>query len=453
MNIWLLTIGEPVPVSRNCGDRLHRTGYLAHLLNQNGHKVIWWTSAFDHFHKKHLFDCDTTVEICQRLVIKLLCGGGYSSNLSLKRILDHRRIAKKFCRESSLLPVPDLLLCGFPTIELSLASVKYGLKNNVPVVLDMRDMWPDIFLDSVSNPMRNVAAVLAWPMFRDARAACANATAITGITEEFVEWGLKKAGRPKNILDRFFPMGYVSKPPNLEKILEAEKFWDKQGIMADGDDFVVCFIGTLGRQFDMETVLSAAHILGESGKSFSFVICGRGDCSDYLCQMAAHNPRVIFPGWVDAAQIHVLMRRSKVGLDPMPDRFDFLGTINNKAIEYLSAGLPIISSPERGVLSDLLKRHQCGMSYPQRDTHTLADVLLNLYQDRETLQNMSKNASRLFKEMFTAETVYGEMMQHLVEIAEIHRFQSGQSSRNVDAGNAGYPYHYGGAGTAREPGP
>jgi glycosyltransferase involved in cell wall biosynthesis len=418
MNIWLITIGEPVPVGKKCGDRLHRTGYLAHLLNQDGHKVIWWTSAFDHFHKKYLFDHDTTVEICEGLVIKLLFGGGYSSNLSLKRILDHRRIAKKFSRESSLLPVPDLLLCAFPTIELSLASVKYGLKNNVPVVLDIRDMWPDIFLDSVPNPMRNVAAVLARPMFRDARAACAKATAIIGITEEFVEWGLKKAGRPKNKLDRFFPMGYVSRPPNLEEILDAEKFWNKQGIVADGDDFVVCFIGTLGRQFDLETVLSTAHMLRESGKPFLFVICGRGDRSDYLCQMAAHNPRVIFPGWVDAAQIYVLMRRSKVGLDPMPNRFDFLGTINNKAIEYLSAGLPIISSPDLGVLSDLLKKHQCGMSYPQGDTHALADVILNLYQDRESLQIMSKNASKLFKEMFTAEKIYGDMMDYFYRIAE-----------------------------------
>ena len=56
-----------------------------------------------------------------------------------------------------------------------------------------------------------------------------------------------------------------------------------------------------------------------------------------------------FPGWVDAAKIFVLMRRSAVGLDPLPDRYDFLATINNKAIEYMSAGLPVISSPDRGV--------------------------------------------------------------------------------------------------------
>ena len=423
MNIWLITIGEPVPVRKDCGDRLHRTGYFSRFLAANGHKVIWWTSTFDHFRKIHLFAQDTTIKINQRLIIKLLFGGGYTSNLSLKRILDHRRIAKIFYSKAHSLPVPDLLVCAFPTIELSLASVRYGLENKVPVVLDMRDMWPDIFLDSVPTPLRNVAAVLTWPMFRDARAACAGATAITGITEAFVEWGLEKAGRPKSALDRFFPMGYVSRPPNRERILEAEKFWDEQGITADSDDFVVCFFGTLGRQLDLETVISAAYMLRESGKPFTFVICGKGDRLDHLRRMAAQNAHVIFPGWVDAAQIHVLMRRSKVGLDPMPDRYDFLGTINNKAIEYVSAGLPIISSPDRGVLSELLKKHQCGISYPQGDANALADVLLKFYQNGNTLQKMSKNSASLFKKMFMAETVYSEMMDYLVRIAEMNKEQ------------------------------
>jgi glycosyltransferase involved in cell wall biosynthesis len=421
MNIWLLTIGEPVPVSRNSGDRLLRTGYFSHCLASNGHRVTWWASTFDHFRKMHHFAEDTTIEINQGLEIKLLFGGGYSSNLSLRRILDHRRIAQKFFRTAHSLPVPDLLLCSFPTIELSLASVRYGLKYKVPVVLDMRDMWPDIFLDFMPPLLRSSAAFLAWPMFRNAREACVGATAITGITEAFVEWGLEKAGRPRTGLDRFFPMGYASRPPEYEKIIEAEKFWDGHGITADKNDFVVCCIGNFSRHLDLETVVSAANILRESGTPFSFVLCGRGDRLEELRMMGAQNPQIFFPGWVDAAQIHVLMRRSRVGLDPMPYRRDFLSTINNKAIEYLSAALPIISSPDHGVLSDFLQKYQCGMSYPHGDAEALANLLLKLYQKDESLQEMSRNAGGLFKKMFRAETVYTEMMEHLVNIATIHK--------------------------------
>lgn len=418
MDIWLITIGEPVPITRDCGDRLHRTGYFAQFLAEYGHNVVWWTSTFDHFRKVHLFAQDTAVKINQRLEINLLYGGGYPSNLSLQRIMDHRRIAAKFSKRARQIVVPDLLLCAFPTIELSLAAVRYGLEHRVPVVLDMRDMWPDIFLDHLPKSLRTVAAAMTWPMFKNAREACANATAITGITEAFVEWGLEKAGRSRGELDRSFPMGYNSRPPAPEKIQEAEKFWDKQGITTNSNNFVVCFFGTLGQQLDLETVLRAAHLLQESGKYISFVICGTGDNYEHFFNIAASNTQVIFPGWVNAAQIHVLMRRSKVGLDPMPDRLDFLNTINNKAIEYLSAGLPIISSPHHGVLSDLLKKHQCGISYPHANAEALADLLGSLYDDRLTLRRMSENSARLFHEMFTAEKVYGEMMEHLVKIAK-----------------------------------
>ena len=49
------------------------------------------------------------------------------------------------------------------------------------------------------------------------------------------------------------------------------------------------------------------------------------------------------------------------GIDPLPDRYDYLASINNKAVEYLSAGLPVVSSPRHGVLYELLEREECGL--------------------------------------------------------------------------------------------
>jgi len=67
MKIWLVTIGEPVPVHEGVRDRLCRTGYFAHLLANHGHNVVWWTSTFDHFRKKHLFEADTFLPVNERL--------------------------------------------------------------------------------------------------------------------------------------------------------------------------------------------------------------------------------------------------------------------------------------------------------------------------------------------------------------------------------------------------
>ena len=146
--------------------------------------------------------------------------------------------------------------------------------------------------------------------------------------------------------------------------------------------------------------------------------------------LAENSPSIIFPGWINAAQIHVLMRLSCVGLNPIPDRYDFLATINNKAIEYMSAGLPIISSPKKGVLYDLLQKHGCGMSYSPGDEEVLFSILSKLHETPELLQNMSRNAKQLFSSMFAAEDVYSNMLEYICNIAK--------TSKDKVKGNVSY---------------
>ena len=418
MRIWLVTIGEPVPVDDGSRDRLHRTGYLAHFLADHGHDVVWWTSTFDHFRKKHLFESDTDVEVNGHFVIRLLKGCGYRSNLSYSRVKDHRQVAARYAELArQVADGPDIIVSALPTIELCDESVRFGRERGVPVVLDMRDMWPDIFVSSVPGPARPPARLLLGPMFRQAARACANATAICGITEAFVGWGLRRGNRTAGPLDRAFPMGYLTKPPSAESIRDAEEFWDGLGIKADSGEFVACFIGAVGRQFDLETVIRAARDLRRRGKQARFVLCGSGDMLERYRRLAGDEPSVMFPGWVDSAQIHVLMRRASVGIDPMMDRYDFLATINNKAIEYMSAGLPVVSSPARGVLFDMLRDHRCGVSYNDGDSGGLADVLAGLIDDSGRLTEMAANSAQLFESTFTAERVYAEMMAYLEEVA------------------------------------
>ncbi|MGO8689540.1 MAG: glycosyltransferase [Thermoguttaceae bacterium] len=418
MKIWLVVIGEPVPVGEGVHDRLHRGGYFATFLADHGHEVTWWTSTFDHMRKKHRFQEDATVEVNPRLQIRLLHGGGYRSNISLARLRDHRAIAGKFAHLAAAeADAPQIIVAALPTIGLCLESVQFGQRRGVPTVLDMRDMWPDIFVDTAPGAARPLLRLLLGGMFRQARQACAGATAITGITEAFVDWGLKRGGRVRSELDRAFPMGYLSAPPAAEKIAAAEKFWDQQGVVADPQRPLACFFGTLGRQFDLDSVLRAARELHARGSRFRFVLCGAGDRFEHYRALAAGLPNVLLPGWVDAAAIHVLMRRSACGLDPLSDRYDFLATINNKAIEYFSAGLPVISSPRRGTLAELLAAEECGLSYDLGDAAGLARALARLADEPGLRERMAEGAGRLFQRSFTAEKVYGSMMEYLEKIA------------------------------------
>lgn len=415
MKVWLVTVGEPLPTDQK-GIRLLRTGILAEQLSEKNHEVVWWNSTFDHSKKEHRFTHNKDIQYKKNFLIKVLHGCGYNSSISLKRIWDHILVAYQFRKLSKTMPKPDVILCSLPTLELSQVAVTYGKKNRVPVVIDVRDLWPDLFLDYVPNKIRPIFNLFLSPMWWQARYACRGAAAITACAPAFVEWGIKLANREKTKFDKFFPFGYVSNKSSPDQLQTSSEKWKSLGIDKDKKQFTVCFFGTLGSQFDIETVIEAAKILKKDNAPMTFVICGAGDSLKKYQELAQGIDSVIFPGWVGASDIWTLMKLSDVGIAPYFNNAGFSGNLPNKTIEYLSAGLPVVSSL-RGYFENFLKEEYCGVSYLAGDAAALVQELSKLSQDRETLAEMSKNALNIFNKKFMAEKVYGDMIDYLQELA------------------------------------
>jgi len=421
VRIWLITIGEPLPIDGNGGDRLYRTGILATMLAKNGHEVVWWTSTFDHVRKQQRFPTDKTLALESGVQLKLLHGCGYARNVSLRRLIDHNILARKFSEHAKKMVCPDVILCSLPPLELPVAVVRYGKAHHVPVVIDIRDLWPDIFLD-LAPKWRWLQLLMnlgLTPMWRQVRTACQNAFSITGNAPQFVEWGLVMASRTGTPLDRSFPHGYAVGTPDLAKTEKANAFWENHGIRNDGDVFVACFFGAIGPQSELDTVLSAARLLERRGRKFKFVLCGKGDHLKSLREKSVDISSVIFPGWIDAVNIWTLMRMSTVGLAVYRSNIGYVTNLPNKPIEYFSAGLPVVSSL-RGYLEHFLSENNCGITYPNGDAEALAKVLSDLDYNRRRLMIMSDNASKIFSEKFEAGQVYGRMMTYLQDVVEAY---------------------------------
>lgn len=414
MHVWLITVGEPLPTD-NSEDRLLRTGIVANLLLEKGHRVTWWTSSMDHVRKRQRFEKDTFITVDEQFRIILLHSVDYKKNVSLARIINHYGIARKFTSLADYEHSPDIVLASLPTLELSCAAVEYGKKRKIPVVLDIRDLWPDIFIDLVPWWGKSLARVLLQPMFKNSKRACADAKAIIGTTSSFVEWGIICGKRSRSCLDKDFPMGYREVAPDNESIQKAEDFWRNYGIAKESDDFIACFFGNMGRQFELESVIEAARKLNREKIPIRFVLCGVGDNFKKYRNMASDCNNVLLPGWVGAAEIWTLMRFSSVGLAPYVNNNNFTLNLPNKPIEYLSAGLPIVSSL-KGVLNDLLSTSCCGLTYKNKDSDDLAYVLTSLFNSTNKLKNMSMNASILYKSRFIAEKVYNDLIVYLESI-------------------------------------
>ena len=164
MKVWLIQTGEPLPIDGE-NIRLFRAGMLAQLLASRGHSVVWWTSTFDHFTKKQRFRKDTVVDMSDRLRLRLLHGMPYKKNISLRRIANHRAIAKRFSKSAKREKKPDIILSSIPPIMPCVQAVKYGKKNDLPVVVETRDLWPDLFVDLFPGWTRWLFRIVLLPVY------------------------------------------------------------------------------------------------------------------------------------------------------------------------------------------------------------------------------------------------------------------------------------------------
>ncbi len=418
-NIWLIKVPEPTPLDGE-NVRLFRGGILAAKLAEAGHNVTWWNTTVNHNKKIQRFTNTATVKANDRFSIIFLHALLYKKNTSLLRIINLYNTTKAFRTHVQKIPSPDIIIACLPPLGLCKEAVDYAKQHAIPIIIDVQDLWPDAFIKFAPSWFHPAMKLLLTPWFNTVKNICANATAITGTTDEFVNWALAYAHREKTSYDQSFPLAYVETAHSKIAIDAAEKQWQRYGVEKKPEEFIACFFGYLGRHYELEVIVEAARKLQNNKRSFKFVLCGASDSLEQYRKMAHDCSNVIFTGWVDSVAIWTLLQKSSVGLAPYRKTPTMDKNITNKPIEYWSAGLPVISSLE-GILQQELCAHKCGITYAHGDVDGLVNILIELFDNREHLHAMSQNAYRLFKEKYSAEKVYNDMVAHIEKISDCHK--------------------------------
>lgn len=413
MRFWLITVGEPLPLP-GCRDRLWRTGLLAEHLVRRGHDVVWWTSTVDHFRKTILVQGEPKVLAENGVWIRFLSGRLYRRNISFRRLLNHRQIAQRFVALSSLDTRPDGILCSFPTVELSREAVRYGLQNGVPVILDVRDLWPDVILKVIPAWAQVFGRLLLRKLFNDASRALEACTAMFAVSEGYLNWGLMRGNRDKSSNDRVYPLGYPIVDWSKTDEVALKKRLQRCGVESSMP--LAIFVGTFGRTYDLRTVIEAAKLISKRGNCrVQFVLCGAGEREEEWQKYASKVSNIAFVGWLPAGELACLLSRSTIGLAAYA-RGAPQG-IPNKVIEYLAAGLPVLCSLE-GESRQLLESLQCGTYYPADDSQLLAKGIEQIICDEALRKSMSEAAREVFSSRFSAASVYDELADQLERIIE-----------------------------------
>ena len=400
LNIWMLQISETLPLTEKI--RKTRTALLCDELAARGHSIVWWASAFDHAEKKWIAQDDEVRQLAPGVKVHFLTGCGYTKNISVKRLWDHRLVARKFAARAQAQPRPDIIVASMPSYDFAYYAARLAQKWGIPYIIDIRDQWPDSFFNRRPFPLRQIArTLLAYDSYM-LNYQVRHADSVLSMMDGLLQWGLKKAGRPQTSQDKVFYIG-AAKPPKPEY---------PNIFNLPSDKFVVAFIGTFGTHSSPTVLLRAAQRLKDR-KDILIVLGGGGENYDNLVSQAKGLQNLRFTGWLNSEQIYSLLNHSHAGVVAGAPG---VAAFPNKSFVYFSMGLPVISNAE-GELRQFLEKNSTGLYFSNDSDADLAEQIVKLKDNPELHKTMRENSRRAFEQHFDAKKLYADYADHVEEIA------------------------------------
>lgn len=418
MRIWIFCTGEPVPfLSEESGQRFLRAGKLAQYLHQQGHEVTWWTARFDHYQKQFR----PVAENCPvrpsrdgpNMIFLESCG--YKRHIGPRRFFDHWQIGRAFRKVAGQQDKPDIIIASFPLIELCHEVVIYGKEHNVPTVIDIRDLWPDIIYERLKEKIGFSTRWLFRPYERMCKVIFQQADHVIGITKGMQEWCYDRFGRSvsKKQTDGIFRQFKVRPAPLGEANSKYQDYWTAKGVDLNAPVVRCVWSGSLIQDSDGHTLLKAIQALPDGIEhKLQIIIAGDGSLVPEIQAVAAECPTLKYVGWIGNDEMNVLLEKSHIGLLCYLDRFDFNLATPNKVIDYCAAGLRILTNLT-GEVAALSPDLDYIVPYRTGDALDLARLLQNIANDPERFYPKSDIAHEIFNHKFDAEKVLPAITKYL----------------------------------------
>ena len=417
MHICIFQTGEPLHI--DIGNyRPMRAMLLADELLKEGNKVTIISSSF--FHQRKIFRSKSfkKVNLQENFSIILIPSLGYKKHIGFKRLFDHIVLSinlYQFLRNNKKFK-PDKVFIGYPPIESSFVIMNWAKKNNIPIMLDVKDNWPENFIEALPNFLKKFGRFLLFPYFILTTYIFNNADAVSSITKSFINW-IKTFENKQN--KTFSKSIYFVSPLVRKKIIfnqkilkEATEFWHKKGInIIEKKHF--SFVGSLSNSFDFKFILNISNFLITKYPNYIFIICGTGDKYLELKQLFSNSPNVMLVGEIDKYKASILIKHSVASLAPYLNNQNFQNSIPNKVIESLENSVPFITNTQ-GELKKMIEEFDNGI-FLDKDLKDI-EKISSLIENKEFLNNLQRNSFKSYEALFNFEKTYQKIICNLKKI-------------------------------------
>jgi glycosyltransferase involved in cell wall biosynthesis len=395
VNIWLVNPFDSLP-----GERLRagRYAFFASLLSEAGHSVTWWTSAFCHAAKSYRDAKTWAGHLPDRVKVIALWVPAYYQNISVRRLINHVLWARAFYKEACQIDVPpDVIVTSSPPLDATNKVLRVAYQQDAKVIIDVQDLWPEAFSVAFPPLVRPIGMALLQPLKFLEDTNFRRADGLIAISQTLLDRALAVA--PNKTSKQVIPLGVDVKVYD-QALRVGGGSWQKQA-----DEFWVVYIGTIGKTYDIGTILQVACSLAKDKPKIKFFIAGSGPLLQASQEKVHHwgLSNVVFTGLLSLDALAQLLVQADVGLNAITS--GAVSAFPNKVFDYLAAGLPVINSV-KGELSAFIQQQGLGIFYEAGQAASLQEAILKLYEAPELRAEMGARGYQLSREQFDRSVAY-----------------------------------------------
>lgn len=375
---------------------------ICQVLCDAGFEVDLITSSFQHW-KKEQRDVDNFPYDMYDFNVVFIDEPGYKRNIDLRRIKSHSVAAKNLKKYLDSASGYDLVYAEVPPNDVALVAAEYAEARNIPFISDINDLWPEAMRMVFDVPV--LSSLMFSGLSHDAEQVYSRVSGIVGTSDEY-------ALRPYTNCSKDVPHITVYVGNDIDLFDEGVALHSDE-ICKPKDEFWVIYTGTLGKSYDIKTLIEASTVLKDAGHAnICIKILGSGPDEEKLKEQATLcNCNVDFLGYMDYQTMAAYLSKSDVAINSLVKKAP--QSIVTKIGDYLAAGIPMINTGESIEFKNKVTCDGFGINISAQDPYALAQCILALADDKELCSNMGKIARKIAEEQFDRKRSYQKIVEFI----------------------------------------
>lgn len=327
----------------------------------------------------------------------------YSKNMSYRaRIWSFIKFALFSARKAASMKA-DVVFASSTPLTIALPAFYAGGRRNVPVVFEVRDLWPDVIRE-LGIFRNNFLLWVAARLEKFAYKASAHIIALTPTMRDFLS-------------GKGVPLSKITSIPNFANM-------DQFDVSAKGGRFrnkkMLLYCGSLGPSHGPEFLVELAKYFYDKRLALKIEVVGdgmlldelRSNCENYGCL----DKSIIFHGSKPKKQVAEFYLRADASIMTFADcELLYRHSVQNKFFDSLAAGRPIISN-YRGYASEVAETVKAGLIIDRRDIAKAAVQIQNFIMDENRVYTAGENARLLAKCEFDADMLAQRLERVLASV-------------------------------------